>query len=104
MDKIHQLISKGKKQGYILFEEIDKTFKDNVDDGKDFDEFTNSIDVYGIKILYKRNMCSPKRKKSEIFKLGGLGRTTDPVKLYLREMGNISLLTRQENKYVSLWV
>jgi len=96
MDKIHQLFSKGKKQGYILSEEINKTFKDDVDDGKDFDEFINSIDGYGIKILYKRNMCSPKRKKSEIFKLGGLGQTTDPVKLYLREMGNISLLTREE--------
>jgi RNA polymerase primary sigma factor len=95
MDKIHQLLSKGKKQGYILFEEIDKTFKDTVDDGKDFDEFINSIDGYGIKILYKRNMISPKRKKSEILKLGNSGRTTDPVKLYLKEMGNVSLLTRE---------
>lgn len=95
MDKIHQLFSKGKKQGYLLSEEIDKTFKDNVDDGKNFDEFINSIDSHGIKILYKRNMFSPKRKKSEILKLGSLGRTTDPVKLYLKEMGNISLLTRE---------
>ncbi|NIO49418.1 MAG: hypothetical protein GTN73_08310 [Candidatus Aminicenantes bacterium] len=53
MDKIHQLFSKGKKQGYILFEKIDKTFKDSVDDGKNFNEFINSIDSHGIKILYK---------------------------------------------------
>lgn len=97
MDKIHKLISKGKKQGYLLFEEIDKTFKDNVDDGKDFDEFLNSIDGYGIKIHYKRNMYSLKRKKSEFVRLESLERTTDPVKLYLREIGNISsLLTREE--------
>jgi RNA polymerase primary sigma factor len=95
MHKIHQLFSKGKKQGYILFEEIDKTFKDNVDDGKNFDEFINSIDSHGIKILYKRNKINPKRKKNETVKLGSLGRTTDPVKLYLKEMGNISLLTRK---------
>jgi len=95
MDKIHQLFSKGKKQGYILFEEIDKTFKDNVDDGKNFDEFINSIDSHGIKILYKRNMIGPKRKKNETLKLGSLGRTADPVKLYLKEMGSISLLTRE---------
>ncbi len=94
-DKIRQLISRGKKQGYILFEEIDKIFNDNVGDGKDFDEFINSIDGYGIKILYKRNMLSPRTKKSKILKLGSLGRTTDPVKLYLREMGKISLLTRE---------
>ena len=95
MDKIHKLISKGKKQGYILLEEINKTFKDDVDDGKDFDEFINSIDGYGIKIRYKRNMYSPKRKKSEFVRIESLERTTDPVKLYLREMGNISLLTRE---------
>lgn len=94
-NKIHHLLSKGKKRGYILFEEIDKTFKDTVDGGKDFDEFINSIDDYGIKILYKRNMIVPKRKKSEVLKLGNSERTTDPVKLYLKEMGNISLLTRE---------
>jgi len=32
MDKIHQLISKGRKQGYLLFEEIGKTFNENVND------------------------------------------------------------------------
>jgi len=40
-------------------------------------------------------MFSPKRKKNEIVRLEGLERTTDPVTLYLREMGNISLLTRE---------
>jgi len=41
-------------------------------------------------------MFSPKRKKSKFVRLESLERTTDPVKLYLREMGTISLLTRQE--------
>ena len=94
-DEIHDLISKGRKRGYLLFEEIDKTFQDEFDSDADFNEFMSSMDDYGIKIRYKRRGQLPKRRKSDIVSLEGLERTTDPVKLYLREMGNISLLTRE---------
>lgn len=94
-DEIHDLISKGRKRGYLLFEEIDKTFQDEFDSDEEFDEFISSMDDYGIKIRYKQRGYVAKRKKSDIVSLEGLERTTDPVKLYLREMGNISLLTRE---------
>jgi RNA polymerase primary sigma factor len=93
---ISQLISKGRKQGYLLFEEIDKTFQDDLDAEESFNDFLTSIDDYGIKILdTKQREIIPKRRKSTLVSLAGLERTTDPVKLYLREMGNISLLTRE---------
>lgn len=95
-DEINKLIAKGRKQGYLLFEEIDKTFQNDVDSEQTFDEFLSSMDDYGIKILdTKQKEIIPKRKKSNLVSLHGLERTTDPVKLYLREMGNISLLTRE---------
>lgn len=94
-DEINQLISKGRKQGYLLFDEIDKAFQDESDSRGHFDEFLSSMDDYGIKILDKKRNAVPKRRKSDIVSLEGLERTTDPVKLYLREMGNISLLTRE---------
>ncbi len=95
-DEIDQLISKGRKQGYLLFEEIDKTFEDDLDSEEDFQDFLSSIGDYGIKILDARKReIHPKRRKSDLVSLHGLERTTDPVKLYLREMGNISLLTRE---------
>jgi len=95
-DEIHQLISKGRKQGYLLFEEIDKTFQDEMNSEGNFDDFLSSMDDYGIKILNtKQKEIIPKRRKSDLVSLHGLERTTDPVKLYLREMGNISLLTRE---------
>ena len=54
------------------------------------------MDDYGIKILdSKQKEISPKKRRSNLVSLQGLERTTDPVKLYLREMGNISLLTRE---------
>jgi len=95
-NEIHQLISKGRKQGYLLFAEIDKTFTDELDSETDFDDFLSSMDDYGIKILDSRQKeAIPRRRKSDLVSLHGLERTTDPVKLYLREMGNISLLTRE---------
>lgn len=94
-EEIQDLISKGRKRGYLLFEEIDKAFQDAFDSDADFNEFISSMDDYGIKIRYKQRGHLPKRKKSDIVSLEGLERTTDPVKLYLREMGNISLLTRE---------
>ncbi len=95
-DEIHQLISKGRKQGFLLFEEIDKTFTDELDSEADFDDFLTSMDGYGIKILDSRQKeMIPRRRKSDLVSLHGLERTTDPVKLYLREMGNIALLTRE---------
>jgi RNA polymerase primary sigma factor len=95
-NEIHQLISKGRKQGYLLFEEIDKTFTDEMDAGRDFDDFLSSMDDYGIKILDSRQKeILPRRRKSDLISSHGLERTTDPVKLYLREMGNIALLTRE---------
>ena len=95
-DEISQLISKGRKQGFLLFEEIDKTFTDDLDSQEDFDDFLSSMDNYGIKILdSQQKEMIPRRRKSDLVSTHGLERTTDPVKLYLREMGNISLLTRE---------
>ena len=95
-DEIDQLITKGRKQGYLSFEEIDKTFHDDINSDENFQDFLSSMDDYGIKILnIKQKQATPKRKKSDLVSIHGLERTTDPVKLYLREMGNISLLTRE---------
>ena len=95
-DEISQLISKGRKQGYLLFEEIDKTFTEDLDSEEDFDDFLSSMGDYGIKILDSRKKeMLPQRRKTDLVSTHGLERTTDPVKLYLREMGNISLLTRE---------
>jgi len=93
--KIPDLLSKGQKQGYLLLKEIEKVFQGKNLRSKDFDKFLKSIDDYGIKIVDKNKQVTPKRKKGTLPSLDGIGLTTDPVKLYLREMGNISLLTKE---------
>jgi RNA polymerase primary sigma factor len=95
-DEISQLLSKGRRQGYLLFEEVDKTFHEELDSEAKFDEFLSSMDDYGIRILgAKKGDLAHKKRRTEPLTIHPLERTTDPVKLYLREMGNISLLTRE---------
>jgi RNA polymerase primary sigma factor len=94
-DDIHKFISKGRKQGYLLYDEIEKTFQKKGYSSAIFDAFLSSLEDYGIKIRERRRSSTPKRRKSDLVSIEGLERTTDPVKLYLREMGNISLLTRE---------
>ena len=84
-DEIHQLISKGRKEGYLHYEEIEKTFNRFDQSKENFDAFLGSMDDYGIKIIdSKQKEITPKKRRSNLVSLQGLERTTDPVKLYLR--------------------
>ena len=70
--EINQLISKGRKRGYLLFEEVDKTFQDEMDTSTNFDDFLSSMGDYGIKILDRHRVPAPKRRKSDLVSLEGL--------------------------------
>ncbi|MBC7363848.1 MAG: RNA polymerase sigma factor RpoD [Candidatus Aminicenantes bacterium] len=95
-EEILHLISKGKRQGFLSWDEIDQTLGEDFDGDEIFDDFLSSMDSFGIKILDSRQTeaIAYSSRKSTIC-THGLERTTDPVKLYLREMGNIPLLTRE---------
>lgn len=95
-DEILRLISKGKRQGFLSWEEIDQTLGEEFGTGEEIDDFLNSMGSFGIKILDspQRDLITVSPGKTEVC-TRGLERTTDPVKLYLREMGNIPLLTRE---------
>jgi len=49
----------------------------------------------GINTLYRKRRLPPRRKRNFLFPVSELEWTNDPVKLYLKEMGGISLLTRE---------
>ena len=91
----NQLTLKGRKQGHLFFEGGKIDFQDDSNDGDGFDGFLRSMEDSGIKLFDKHEKIISKRGESGFASLEGLERTTDPVKLYLREMGNISLLTRE---------
>ena len=96
------LIEETKKIGKISFTKIKRFFTPEVIDSPEFDIVLNHLRAQGI-ILKKRNR-GPNNSNSSLLKkqkklakklLKGEARTSDPVRMYLKEMGSVDLLTRQ---------
>jgi len=95
-DSSQRLTLKGKKKGFLFFEEGKKAFQDDSNNGEAFTGFLRSMDHHGVKILNKNRNILPKKEKSDFVSYKNLEKTTDPVKLYFKDMGNIQLLKREE--------
>jgi len=110
-DQVNKLISLGKEKGYLLYEEVNELLPSDVHSAEDLDDLLSMFDNAGIEVL-----DSPKAKAAESIGLekvdefkgeesaedveldltpGALDKTNDPVRMYLREMGTVPLLTRE---------
>jgi len=110
-DQVSKLISIGKEKGYLLYDEVNELLPSDVHSAEDLDDLLSMFDNAGIEVL-----DSPKVKSAEGLGLekvdeikgdelgedveldltpGALDKTNDPVRMYLREMGTVPLLTRE---------
>jgi len=97
------LIAQGKKQGFLTYEEINTALPDDMLSSDQVDETLMMFDDMGIDIIDEnnRNLAKVKSKKadpdlkSDDAGLADYGSVTDPVKMYLREMGLVTLLSRE---------
>lgn len=109
VEDLKQLISKGKKQGYLTYEELNDALpKGKVVSPEEIDKMIMVFDELDIEIVDGNRISvlgtSPKRVSEEeddslpdrAHEAEGFGRVTDPVKMYLREMGLVSLLSRED--------
>jgi len=107
-DEVKTLITMGKERGYLLYDEINELLPSEVNSSEELDElfdvFGNAgIDVVESEDKYKELKATgvagfSKESESEVeFDLtpGALEKTNDPVRMYLREMGTVPLLTRE---------
>jgi len=92
---IREILQISRKRGYVFVKEINVLLEDGFDTEAEFDEFIESLDRYKIKIRNRQREIKQKPRRPEKPQVKGLGSTTDPVKLYLKEMGSISLLTKE---------
>lgn len=102
-DEIPHFHSKKRNQQSLISEKIDKPFENKPDSEEDFNNshfsFDNSdafFEDYQTNLPNEQGEIPPKRKNTATISSDRLERTIDPVKLYLREMGNILLLTREQ--------
>jgi RNA polymerase primary sigma factor len=114
-DQVRQLIAMGKERGYLLYDEVNDILPAEVHSSEEIDDLLSTFERYGIDVY--EDLSSAKaalaaadssdapeapvkeESSSEDGELdltpGTLEKTNDPVRMYLREMGTVPLLTRE---------
>jgi RNA polymerase primary sigma factor len=103
-DEVRQLITTGKKKGYLLYDEVNEILPSEIISAEDIDELFSAFGSAGIEIVdsdkaYRGDKDFDRDGSSDGQELdltpGTLDKTNDPVRMYLREMGTVPLLTRE---------
>ena len=109
--RLKELISRGKEQGYLTYAEVNDHLPDDISDPEQVEDIIRMINDMGIKVfesapdadalLLDEDDSSTDDDAAEeaAAALAAVeqeaGRTTDPVRMYMREMGTVELLTRE---------
>ena len=103
-DEINQLILVGKERGYLLFDEINELLPAEVTSSEELDDLFGALGNAGIEVVaseekYKKKLLERTAEANDYAEFdvppGALEKTSDPVRMYLREMGTVPLLTRE---------
>ncbi|ABM61877.1 RNA polymerase sigma factor RpoD [Halorhodospira halophila] len=109
--QIKQLIAKGKEQGFLTYAEVNDHLPDDIVDPDQIDDIIGMINDMGINVhetapdsdellLAETTVATDEDEAEEAAAAlaavdAEFGRTTDPVRMYMREMGSVELLTRE---------
>ncbi len=101
-DDIQGLIDTGKEKGYLTYGDVNDMMPDEMSSPEDMDDLLTTIGSQGIDLLDQPKFPGDKDfdlEEGEDVELdltpGTLEKTNDPVRMYLREMGTVPLLTRE---------
>jgi RNA polymerase primary sigma factor len=109
--QLRQLIAKGKVQGYLTYAEVNDHLPSDIADPEQIEDFISTINDLGIQVYEvapdddslitdAATVTADDEDAEEVAALASVdsefGRTTDPVRMYMREMGSVELLTRAD--------
>jgi RNA polymerase primary sigma factor len=109
--QLRQLIAKGKVQGYLTYAEVNDHLPSDIADPEQIEDFIAIINDMGIQVYEtapdddslitdSATVAADDEDAEEVAALASVdsefGRTTDPVRMYMREMGSVELLTRAD--------
>jgi len=108
--RLKELITRGKEQGYLTYAEVNDHLPADITDPEQIEDIISMINDMGIRVsedapemdellLTENEAAEDEVTAEEVATLavvdGELGRTTDPVRMYMREMGRVELLSRE---------
>ncbi len=101
--QIKRLLSRGKQRGYITYEELNEALPEDKIASEQIEDIMSMISDMGINVVEDEEAESEEASKtpkadeeeSEGAEEPEVGRTDDPVRLYLRDMGGVELLSRE---------
>ncbi len=102
---IKKMVAKGKERGYVTYDEINAALPPEKVSSEQIEDTMTMLSELGVNIVENEEGEEPAAKEGEEeeaeAKTGGnlddedIGRTDDPVRMYLREMGSVELLSRE---------
>ena len=102
---IKELIILGKEKGYLLYDEVNDVLPDDINSSKDLDSIFYLFGEAGIEVIDSEQQLAAVKRTTRSKSTDeddqpdstaeSLEKTNDPVRMYLREMGTVPLLTRQ---------
>jgi RNA polymerase primary sigma factor len=99
--RLKQLMEVGKEKGFVLYDEVNELLaEDFPSSGREFEDLLSDLDSAGVEILEEPKLDFEKKEEPDDFADLELtqdagDKTNDPVRMYLREMGTVPLLTRE---------
>ena len=103
-DEVRQLIQIGKEKGYLLYDEVNELLPHDITTSDELDELFTTFGNAGIEVVdseqkYRDDKRLDRRSEGSEMELdlapSAIDKTNDPVRMYLREMGTVPLLTRE---------
>ena len=103
-DEVRQLIQIGKEKGYLLYDEVNELLPPDITTSDELDELFTTFGNAGIEVVdseqkYREDKLLDRRSEGSDIELdltpSAIDKTNDPVRMYLREMGTVPLLTRE---------
>jgi len=100
-----ELITLGREKGYLLYDEVNSVLPDHISSSKDLDSIFSLFGDAGIEVIDSEKVLEVGKQKTRSQEPEGerehrpdpavesLEKTDDPVRMYLREMGTVPLLT-----------
>jgi RNA polymerase primary sigma factor len=99
--RFQRLIEMGKERGYVLYDDVSELLPDDLTTGADLDDLLAGLDAAGVEMLDEPKSAEAKKGEEaeefgdlDLVQETGGDKTNDPVRMYLREMGTVPLLTR----------